>query len=307
MISSTIDALSDDTTSLTTPLLKVKVLASRIGNKELLEWVNNELVGYKTDESLPEYRKARATPKGNLQQGAHYERNVTLPIMIFGEKIAKELVEYPVYQGIKGIEQLTSDLKGDTLVQSYGADYCAFLTKAAKDNDQWVRITHAWIEVHISELVQVLSAVRNKLLDLLLKVEEDYPNLEEDLKANTIDKSEVNQTIIHIMNNFNTSGDGNIINTGNKNTFNTKINVSKGNVNELRSVLREASVPEENIIEIENIVVQEEPNLEKKSFGEKTNQWIQKMVGKTLDKSWDVATGSAAGLLTETLKSFYGL
>lgn len=32
--------------SLSSPLLKTKILASRLQNKELLEWVNNELKGY---------------------------------------------------------------------------------------------------------------------------------------------------------------------------------------------------------------------------------------------------------------------
>ncbi|MFN9898037.1 MAG: hypothetical protein ACK55Z_04405, partial [bacterium] len=67
MLTEIIDTLSDDTKSLTTPLLKVKVLATRIGNESLLKWVNNELDGYKTSDSVPEYRKAKGNPRGNIR------------------------------------------------------------------------------------------------------------------------------------------------------------------------------------------------------------------------------------------------
>lgn len=307
MITDIIDTLSDDNKSLTTPLLKVKVLASRIGNTELLNWVNSELDGYKNADSLPDYRVAKSIPRGNMQQGYHQENNVTLPIMIFGESLANKLIRFHLDQGVKALENLSNGESGDTLTKQFGADFCAFLTEAANKNGQRITITHAWVELHISDVIQVLAEIRSKLLDLLLKLETEYPNLESDLKTDSLDKSQVNQTIIHVMNNFNTSGDGNIVNTGNENTFNTNITINKGSIDELKAALREIAVPEEDIQEIEEIVTSESPNLDQKTFGQRTNEWLQKMIGKTLNKSWDVSTGAAAGVLTELLKNYFGM
>lgn len=307
MVTDIIDTLSDDTKSLTTPLLKVKVLATRIGNETLLKWVNNELDGYKTSDELPEYRQAKAIPRGNIRQGYYQEQNVTLPITIFGEKIAKRLVKFPLDQGVKALESIATGESGDTMAKQYGADFCAFLTGAARKNGQSIEITHAWTQIHVSEVVQTLSEIRNKLLDLLLELEKQYPNLDKDLKENKVDKTQVNQTIVNIMNTFNTSGDGNIVNTGNNNTFKSTITINKGDINALKEALKQISVPDEDIVELEQIVRTDKPDTEKKVLGQKTNGWIQKMVGKTLDKSWDFATGTAAGLLTELLLKYFGV
>jgi len=141
----------------------------------------------------------------------------------------------------------------------------------------------------------------------LLKLEDEFPDLEEGIKSNEIDKSQVNQVIYQVMNTFNTSGDGNIINTGNQNTINAKITVNKGEVDQLKSELRKINVPEEDIEEIEAIVMSEEPNLEENTLGPKAIGWTQKMLGKAMNKTWDIATGVAAGLLTQVLNGFYGL
>jgi hypothetical protein len=307
MLTEIIDTLSDDTKSLTTPLLKVKVLATRIGNESLLKWVNNELDGYKTSDSVPEYRKAKGNPRGNIRQGYYQEENVTLPLLIFGEKIAKRLVQFPLDQGVKALESIATGESGDTMVKQYGADFCAFLTDAARKNGQSVEVTHAWTEVHVSEVIQSLSEIRNKLLELLLEVEKEYPNFDNDIKSNKVDKSQVNQTIVTIMNTFNTSGDGNVVNTGRNNTFNVNVTINKGDIQALKGALKQISIPDADIIELEEIVKADKPDNDKKVLGQKTNGWIQKMVGKTLDKSWDFATGTAAGLLTELLKNYFGL
>ncbi|KOF04176.1 hypothetical protein OB69_04145 [Roseivirga seohaensis subsp. aquiponti] len=308
MIKDIIESLTDDSLSLVGPLLKVKVLASRIKNRELLNWVSKELNGYNIkDEDLPTYRIAKASAIGDLRQGWNESIGVTLPIMIFGDKFAKALIQMRLYQGVKALEEIASGKFGDTMAKSYGADFCAFLTSQAAENGQNIIVANARTVCQISEVVQSLSSIRNHLLDLLLKLEDEFPSLEEEITSNEIDKSQVNQVIYKVMNTFNTSGDGNIINTGDKNTINAEVTVYKGEVDQLKSELRKINVPEEDIEEIEAIVLSEEPNLEEKTLGPKAIGWTQKMLGKAMNKTWDIATGVAAGLLTQALNGFYGI
>ncbi len=49
--------LSDENGSLTSALLKTKVLLHSIGKKDLASWVTHELKGYPDEGSIPEYRK----------------------------------------------------------------------------------------------------------------------------------------------------------------------------------------------------------------------------------------------------------
>jgi hypothetical protein len=55
-----IEDLTSTAKTLTDPLLKTKVLASRIGNDHLSKWVDDELKGYPGDDgNLPSYRMGR--------------------------------------------------------------------------------------------------------------------------------------------------------------------------------------------------------------------------------------------------------
>jgi len=66
-----INELTSTNISLSSPLLKTKVLAYRIKNQELLNWTNHELVGYPILDQVPNYRKTTGDiyadyVKGNL-------------------------------------------------------------------------------------------------------------------------------------------------------------------------------------------------------------------------------------------------
>jgi hypothetical protein len=54
-----IGLLSSEGAPLTEALLKTKVLLHIIGRKELAEWVNSELNGYRETDTLPSYRTLR--------------------------------------------------------------------------------------------------------------------------------------------------------------------------------------------------------------------------------------------------------
>lgn len=61
-----INLLSNEKESVTSGLLKLKILASRVENMELLEWVARELDGYYDDTELPRYRVAPSVLKGTF-------------------------------------------------------------------------------------------------------------------------------------------------------------------------------------------------------------------------------------------------
>jgi len=130
MVTDIIEALTDNSQSLVGPLLKVKVLAARIKNTELLNWVSKELNGYEIeDEDLPKYRIGKASAIGDLYQGWNESIGVTLPVVIFGDKLAKALIQMRFYEGVNALEEVASGKFGDTMAKSYGADFCAFLTE----------------------------------------------------------------------------------------------------------------------------------------------------------------------------------
>ena len=70
LIQDIINELVDSELSINSPLLKTKVLASRLQNDELLIWVTNELKGYDNDGDLPSYRKFNGNIIGTYINGS---------------------------------------------------------------------------------------------------------------------------------------------------------------------------------------------------------------------------------------------
>ncbi len=54
-----IEELTNPSKSLAAPILKTKVLASRIKNQEIIDWADKEMAGYRDrDDQLPDYNKS---------------------------------------------------------------------------------------------------------------------------------------------------------------------------------------------------------------------------------------------------------
>ncbi len=57
---------------------------------------------------------------------------------------------------------------------------------------------------------------------------------------------------------------------------------------------------------LEKIIEEESAIEEKDKFGPKVKNWIYRMIGKAVDGSWQIAVGTAGGVLAEILNHFYG-
>ncbi|TDB66798.1 AbiTii domain-containing protein [Arundinibacter roseus] len=308
IIEQIIDELSNSEKSLTNPLLKTKVLATRISNEELMKWTNDELSGYKEKE-LPTYRLGTSNITCTMQQGFDTYENVPLPLMVFQNTFIDDLLQFRFNDSIQTLENQERENRNGIIYKDFGPDMCAILTKMAIDAGQRFAITTMSMVVHVSQITQVLAEVRAKLLDFMLQLEKEVPNLDELIKNKLIVKENVNEKIGKIYNQtiINTSGFGNTITTGEGNSVTSNINITLGSVADLKRELEKNSVPAKNIDEIIQIVQEEEPNRETKKFGTKANKWVQKMVSMTLDGTWQIGTGAAGGLLVELLKAYYGI
>lgn len=307
MIKEIIELLSDDEKSLTTPLFKTQVFASRIGNAPLYEWVTKELNGFNRSDEIPEYRIAKASPIGTISDGYNYQQNTILPVSVFGDKIAKNLIKFKIDIGVKALEDTSTGKYGDIILKPLGADFCAMLTREAQKNGAEIQILEARILVHIGEFINSTSKIRAKFLDLILKLEQQYPEIDEKIEKNSIDRNELNKSITHIMTqiNIHSSGEGNIVTSGNHNTITATININKGDISAFKEELLKHKVNLDDVNEISDIVVIENP--EKSQFGPKVKDWLSKMVNKSIDGSWEIGLATAGGLLVELLKKYYGI
>jgi len=291
--------------SLNSALLKTKVLASRIKNKELLEWVDSELVGYRSVDTLPIYRKAIPNNLiGSYINGNMHHRNAPIPTAGLEKDMESSLRYTNFTNSITELEKLCcKDVPYFNIPIS--AEVVALIENnfsAMGNPDLSIKSVNKTIPK--TSVERILSNIRNKLLDFVLKIDEEFGSTAEikDLinKQNKISKI-VNNTII------NNNGDGNVLNTGNSNSIENKPKIQKNSIESFEKQLREIKVPEQDISEIVQIVQEEQPSYDENKFGDKVNGWIAKMVTKTAEGGWDVAIGAAGGLLATAIQSYYGM
>ena len=99
-----IEMLSSEGSSLNDALFKTKVLLHRLGEKQLVEWVNLELQGYQDSETLPEYRKMPMTIMGNISNAGYRYENQTLPTAHLKEPLKTRLENTNLMQSIVVLE-----------------------------------------------------------------------------------------------------------------------------------------------------------------------------------------------------------
>lgn len=221
-IDSIVAELTDTSSSLAGPLLKTKVLAKNIGNDELFNWANKELVGYRQEDEkiLPNYRKAKCTVTCGLKQGYGQALNQPFPVLLVKDEYRDFFLNFELLDGVQLLEETASGKSGDMFGKDMGADMLSIINSQMMVEPAPVRIIQMSMRIHIGEAIQCLSVIRSKMLDFILEVQHAFPEMDDHIKGKIALKPDqreqiekiIHQTIIH-------AGDQNTINTGNNNLF----------------------------------------------------------------------------------------
>ncbi|WP_116789103.1 AbiTii domain-containing protein [Flavobacterium psychrotrophum] len=302
LVSQIINDLIDDSKSLNSALLKTKVLANRIQSIELLNWASKELTGYSDNRDLPQYRKAKhAYLKGDYIQGNNLFKNADIPTDGLENDLEKKLLLHDFSDSIKSLESLISK-NNPKIGFPLNPTIVAFLESNIQNNgNPYFQLLNVNKIASTTIIVEILSNVRDKLLDFMLEIDKQFDNITEirDLKMKSEEiKSIVNNTIIQ--------GDGNVLNTGEKANIKNINKINKSNKTDLISALKDNGVSDGDISELVEIIDQEEP-ISETSMGPVVNKWIGKMLNKAIDGSWNIGIGAAGGVLVEIIKQYYGM
>lgn len=304
LIDTILNELTDNSLSLTSPLLKTKLLAGRINNSTLLNWVNKELSGYKTQEELPEYRITYGEIVGDYINGNVKVSNHTLPIPRSDEAFDQKIRRFDVYDGVESLEQLNSNASA-TLVKEFSQPVTKVIQDVLSDHSNHsghFTLLRTGVSVHGTFLQSVLNSIRNKLLDFMIELDSEFG-----IQANIETLQSNNKKITTIMNTtINNNGDGNLINTGANANITGTFTVNKGNQEVLKKELESHNVAVEDVNHLLTIIDTEQP-ISNDNFGDKVNKWVYSMVGKAMDGSWKIGIGAAGGVLAKAIANYYGI
>lgn len=298
IIEEIIDLLSSNEPNISTALLKTKVLLHRLGEKELLEWVNGELQGYENIDNLPEYRVLRLTVRGNVSNLAYRATNHTLPLMHIDKKIRKKLDTSYMTQSIAVIEEYSNS---DNLQVSIAPELYPYISQGLGNG---YHVEAAWSNYSAGAMTQIITEVKSRLLEFVLELADKFP---EELDSEAIKSRSKEVGVSDLFNNA-VFGDNATIVVGDSNTQNINNRVTKNDLASLISFLQESGIKENDLEDLSKAIQLDDgsPEHASKELGTNVAGWVGRMLSKAASLAWDIKVGAAGSLLATAIGKYYG-
>lgn len=287
------NAAVDASSDLGTLLRKCRILAARLGIKQLEDWLISETNGYPRNVRVPEYRIWSLQVKGNFAGLYQSISHQTIPPALLPEDVRKSYTNYEFRESIANIEYSLEQNETDII---YVSTQDLALTLGTKVFTQ-MNCIECWAEFSASNFVELLNSVRNRLLEFLVAVQKEHPNVD-GTNSNTSDSPNLNE-ITQIFYTTVYSGSANFVGTANDSYV--AFNIGVNDFESVRHVLQENGVSEEDIVELKNALTEDEPLQTPCSFGPKVSSWIAKMKQKAAEGTWNIGNAAAANLLSNLL------
>lgn len=296
-----ISTLSDENGSLTSALLKTKVLLHSIGKKDLASWVTHELKGYPDGDSIPKYRRISSEVHGHVASIAWQMADTKLPIMHLKDTQRKDLTSMTCTMSISSIEESVRGHRSQSdhkLIRPLPPEFGRLLRKGLAPG---VNVISAWCEINMIEVEGILTEVRSRLLDFALELRDvvglNTPEKELAGKVASVDTEKMFATAVY--------GSGNTIIVG-SHSFQS-VNNQKDDIEGLVAAIGQLGYQQPMLLELREAVQKDqtagkEPNV----VDGKTGEWFSKALkeaGKNIVKT---GVDIVSTVIVKALKAYTG-
>ncbi|MGA7577828.1 MAG: hypothetical protein ACLQUW_09685 [Desulfobaccales bacterium] len=286
--------------SLAVILRKAKILAASLGNQEFRRWVDYELNGYSGDLELPFYRKLNIPVLGNFS--APFGKSVSgylLPVAAMPDRFKKMANELILGNPIKELESLAGEAK-EGLRHPWPTEAVILLRDTIKLSGGYVLI-EIYQPIGKPHLDGILDAVRNRLLDFLLALQEIDPKvLDSEEALGKIPSETVSQVY-----NVTIQGNHNVLASGTGIKQEVTQNFSAYDKQAMMNYLRDIGLANNELKALDQAITADGHPKENK-LGKKVTEWLGKMAGKAVTGTWKAAMSATPGLIVKAISKYYG-
>ncbi|EPG8406690.1 hypothetical protein QA220_004991 [Klebsiella pneumoniae] len=297
------ESVVQDGSSLGPILLKLRLLAARLGSNDLEEWVKHESEGYPQDAVLPDYRIVGVTYKGTFSGpfGSGI-KNAPIPPILIKMFANDSWNNYYVRESIAAVDEL---VKVSTKGGSLGINASNLILLLQGKIYKGYACNDISGDISVVSLSEISQAVRNRVLELTIEFEKSIPSAAHITfgtqgmdKDNASKAQQITQQIIY-------GNVGNAITGGSESTIN--VNIQSHNKESVANYLKNSGISEEDARDFSLIVASETPSSSEEPFGEGAKNWIASNIRKAADGTWKVGMAVATKVLTEAALKYYGL
>ncbi|MBY5327640.1 hypothetical protein [Rhizobium leguminosarum] len=278
-------------------LRRCLVLAFKLKNDTLKEWLEHELNGYSLDEALPDYRQTIGRAKG-----------------IFFGPFGQQINDQPLAPGIMSPEHQhwARDIKLRQPIAAYDlasengsariewpADLVVLYQEKFIDG---MALNRAWIEIPTSVMAGLKDTIRTRVLTLVLEIQDELP-ADTDAAVEEIPPAVVDRIVYQII-----LGGTNVF--GNVNEFNATT-VMAGDLKSLEASLKKLGITDEDFRALETSLKEDGTYsidaARPMSLGKKTMKWITAAGTKAGGGAVKISAAVAEEAIKAAIKRYLGL
>jgi hypothetical protein len=295
------DALADPSAPLSTSLLKAKVLASVLRARELREYVDRELRGYAEDEKVPPYRQLSIDSVGTFVNPPRFSPvENQVPTADLPERLKVWAETYVCTDSIGAIEQLIRTADQHMIWMPWPHENVAFIPET-DIGGYGFRCTAASRCFSTEKLQGILDNVRNRVLDIVLDLGEQFPEQQENEQQLSAIPSAQIQTIVnnHIHGDFATIAAGAAVQQ-------SVVTVEQNNIESLLVALKNLGVPALDREELREAINEDSRELPRDGkVGSRVRQWLGSLATKAAEKSLEVGVVAALPHIVDAVSKFF--
>lgn len=295
------DSAVSSTTPVTDLLRRCKLLAARLGSVEFGAWVDHELSGYPSKDTLPPYRILRVESLGNFAGPAGSGmKNAPIPAGCLPKEIQDWARTEYLLDGVSVYEQLLRKENDGTFRGPWPADLVATV---GQDIYEFMNCVQAWKVIPRGAIVGLTDAIRNRVLGFAIEIERANPAAGEA----SVNSSPVPAQVLRQV--FNTQVYGNVGNfaSGSTNVSQSaELKVTQGDIGTLEHALHDLGVTQADVEQLRT-AIREDQRENAPGLGKRAAVWIGEMIGKAASGAWNVSISTASTVLPKLVSQYLGL
>ncbi|MBD9480354.1 hypothetical protein [Pseudoxanthomonas sp. PXM02] len=284
-------------------LLKLRMLAARLGSESLAEWVKHESEGYPQEVEVPDYRilgvSYRATFSGPFGSGIN---NAPISPYLIEKYAGRQWTRYEMRQSIAAVDELLSTSEKGGSLQIEASNLILLLQGKVYEDYACNSVTGT---ISRASLAAIRHAVLNRILELTLEIEKSVPEAANVSLANPGDLSgsaagvttQIAQQIIY----------GNYTSVSAQSGAVVSISIDTGNKQALSQYLVQAGIPADDAGALADLASSEKPESVAEPMGPKVKDWLLNNLKKAAGGTWKIGLSVATDVIKEALLRYYGL
>jgi hypothetical protein len=293
------ELLTDEDQPLSKALLKATVAAALLKSAELKTFVEREYRGYGTEDPLPSFRIVPCSNLGTFQHGNMTASDQPIPTSQLQDVVRKYAAGHEVRESIPELEHSIKNGTEDNAIDFPWPQEFIVSVGEVNIGGYGLSCVYAHKIISVDSYVGIVSNVRHRLLDIVLALEEQFPNRDTEEQLQTIPAEAVTNI-------FQTFVQGDNANVAVGTSVQQVVQIKQGDLDALLTALEKLGVTAYERDALTEAIREDQKAGEKPGIGKRVGQWMAGLPGKAVEKGIEWGVVQAMPQIIALLHHYYG-